>query len=158
MKNIIILALVTSMLIGLALYATVFRHAGDDLLKNKALVTEFFEQFSAGDVDNAFAMVSDDVRWWVPEHLPFSGTKNKAEYLQIAGSIKQGFPDGLQLTVMSMIGEGDKIAAEVQSYGQHLNGKTYTNKYHFLITIEAGKMVEIKEYMNTLHLYQLIQP
>ncbi len=57
-----------------------------------------------------------------------------------------------------MIAEGNQVAVEVESYGEHANGKTYNNKYHFLITIESGKITEVKEYMDTLHLYQLIQP
>ena len=127
-------------------------------MNNKELVSEFFKYFSSGEIDTAFAMVSDDANWWVPGDLPFSGTKTKTEYLQVVGAIKQGFPDGLQLNVTSMIAEGDKVAAEVESYGDHVSGKTYTNKYHFLIKIEDGQMVEVKEYMDTLHLFQLMQP
>jgi len=125
---------------------------------NKALVSEFFRYFSAGDIDAAFTLVSDDVTWWVPGNLPFSGTKTKTEYLQVVGAIKQGFPDGLQLTVSSMIAEGSKVAAEVKSHGNHANGKTYSNTYHFLITLDKGQIVTVKEYMDTLHLFQLIQP
>lgn len=130
----------------------------DAMHNNKDLVSTFFEKFSAGDIDGAFAGVGDNVRWWVPGDLPFSGTKTKAEYLQVVGAIKQGFPDGLQLNVISMIAEGNKVAAEVESSGKHLNGRDYANKYHFLMTIEGGTIVEVKEYMDTLHLFQLIQP
>ncbi len=125
---------------------------------NKDLVATFFKKFSAGDIDGAFAGVSDNVSWWIPGDLPFSGTKSKAECLQVVDSIKRGFPDGLQLKIVSMIAEGSKVAAEVESLGKHLNGRDYINKYHFLMTIENGKFVEVKEYMDTLHLSQLIQP
>jgi ketosteroid isomerase-like protein len=125
---------------------------------NKELVSRFFEQFSNGDIDGAFAMVSDDVSWWVPGDLPFSGTKTKAEYLGVVAGIQSGVPEGRKLDAVSMIAEGDKVAVEVESLGQHVNGRTYTNKYHFLITVQDGQMVEVKEYMDTLHLYQLIQP
>ena len=127
-------------------------------MTNKQLVSQFFELFSNGDIDTAFALVSDDASWWVPGDLPFSGTKTKAEYLQVVGAIQSGFPGGLKLDATSMIAEGNKVAVEVASYGQHANGRTYENKYHFLITLEDGKMTEIKEYMDTLHLHQLIQP
>ena len=125
---------------------------------NKNLVTEFFDQFSKGNIDDAFAKVSDTATWWVPGDLPFSGTKSKAEYLQVVGSIQQGFPNGLQLNATAMIAEGDQVAVEVESSGDHVNGKTYNNKYHFLITIENGQISFVKEYMDTLHLHQLIQP
>ena len=126
--------------------------------ENKELVSAFFQYFSDGEIDQAFALVDDDVSWWVPGDLPFSGTKTKAEYMQVVASIQQGFPDGLRLVVTSMIAEGNQVAAEVASEGTHANGKDYMNRYHFLITIEDGKMVDVKEYMDTLHLFQLIQP
>ena len=96
--------------------------------------------------------------WWVAGELPFSGTKTKAEYLQVVAAIKSGFPKGLHLTVLSMVAEGDMVAAEVASEGEHVNGRSYRNKYHFLIKVKNGQMVEVKEYMDTQHLYQLIQP
>lgn len=127
-------------------------------MQNKELVSSFFSHFSSGNIDEAFALVSDDASWWVPGDLPFSGTKTKAEYLQVVGAIQSGFPNGLKLEATSMVAEGNKVAVEVASNGDHANGRKYTNQYHFLITIEDGKFVEVKEYMDTLHLYQLIQP
>jgi ketosteroid isomerase-like protein len=43
--------------------------------ENKALVETFFERITRGDIDAAFAVVNDDVEWWVPGTLPLSGTK-----------------------------------------------------------------------------------
>ena len=125
-------------------------------MDNKTIVSTFFEHFSNAQIKEAFSLVSDEVKWWVPGNLPFSGTKSKSEYMQVVSSIQTGFPDGLKLIVRSMIAEGNQVAAEVESDGKHANGKYYNNKYHFLITIEAGRMTEVKEYMDTLHLYQLI--
>ncbi len=127
-------------------------------LQNKENVSDFFERFSEGEIDAAFEMVSDDVDWWVPGDLPFSGTKTKTEYLQVVAAIQTGFPGGLQLNPTSMIAEGNKVAVEVASYGDHVSGKTYTNKYHFLIVIKDHKLVDVKEYMDTLHLHQLLAP
>ena len=31
----------------------------------------------------------------------------------------------------------------------HASGKPYNNKYHFLLTIKNGKILELKEYMDT---------
>jgi hypothetical protein len=124
---------------------------------NKALVRRFFELFSQGKTDDAFTLVSDQVSWWVPGTLPFSGTKTKAQYLQVVGAIRSGFPAGVRFTVDSMTAEGDRVAAEVESQGLHANGRTYNNRYHFLIRVKNGLFVEVKEYMDTLHLHQLIQ-
>ena len=125
---------------------------------NKQLVRDFFDAFSRGDFETAFARVSDSASWWVPGTLPFSGTKTKEQYLQVVGAIARGFPQGLRLSVTGLTAEGDKVAAEVESLGQHVNGKTYNNHYHFLFTIQGGVVQRVKEYMDTLHLYQLITP
>ncbi len=124
--------------------------------KNKIVVTHFFEALSRNAVDEAFALVSDSASWWVPGTLPFSGTKTKAQYLQVVGAIQKGFPTGLNLKVTGLLAEDDSVAAEVESLGQHINGRTYNNKYHFLIRLKNEQFVEVKEYMDTLHLYDLI--
>ena len=123
---------------------------------NRELVETFFERITRGDIDQAFTVVDDDVEWWVPGTLPFSGTKDKAGYMKVVGAIRSGFPTGFALLVVGMVAEGDKVAAEVESEGTHVNGKPYRNKYHFLITLQDGRFVAVKEYMDTLHLQQLI--
>ncbi len=100
-------------------------------IKNTVIL--FFESISSGKINEAFELVADDVSWWVPEELPFSGTKNKKEYFAIVNRIQSGFPSGFKLLVKDMTVEGDKAAVEVESQGTHTNGKSYHNKYHFLI-------------------------
>lgn len=124
----------------------------------KHVVQSFFDRFNEGDTAGAFALVSDAVSWWVPGTLPFSGTKTKAEYLEVVGAIRRGFPNGFRLDVSSMIAEGDKVASEVASTGEHVNGKSYRNRYHFLFVVRDGAIVDVKEYMDTLHLAQLLAP
>ncbi len=122
----------------------------------KQIVESFFSRITAGKANEAFELVADEVAWWIPEGLPFSGTKNKKEYFAIVNRIQAGFPTGFKLEVKDMTAEGDKVAAEVESEGIHVNGKRYNNKYHFLIVVKDQKFVRVKEYMNTLHLAQLL--
>jgi len=135
-----------------------FNEGDPEMTENKEIVTSFFENVTAGDIDGAFELVSDEVSWWVPGTLPFSGTKTKSEYMAIVGQITKGFPTGFELKVTGMIEENDQVAAEVISNGTHMNGRQYNNRYHFLIRIKDSKMVDVKEYMDTLHLHQLIAP
>jgi ketosteroid isomerase-like protein len=126
--------------------------------ENKQIVNSFFELVSEGNTTDAFKLIDENVNWWIPGTLPFSGNKTKEEYQQIINAIKTGFPTGFTLTVKSLIAEGNKVATEVESSGNHVNGKAYNNKYHFLFEIENGKIKSVKEYMDTLHLYQLLMP
>jgi ketosteroid isomerase-like protein len=128
------------------------------LESRKQLIQTFFSTLSAGEYAEAFANVADDVVWWVPGNLPFSGNKSKAEYMAIVQRIRDGFPAGFTLTVTGVTAEGDKVAAEVVSSGTHRNGRAYNNHYHFLFRLRDGRIVEVKEYMDTLHLAQLLAP
>ncbi len=132
--------------------------------QNRQIVEKFFELFSAGNAKQAFALVSPDVKWWVPESLSFGGTYDRAGYLTQVLSKFSGFQGPLKLTIKSMISDGDSVAAEVESYAVHTCGDpepfVYNNKYHFKITLKNGLFVEVKEYMDTYHLsklYDLIQ-
>eukprot|EP01094_Clydonella_sp_ATCC50884_P006572 TRINITY_DN15794_c0_g1_i1.p2 TRINITY_DN15794_c0_g1~~TRINITY_DN15794_c0_g1_i1.p2 ORF type:complete len:145 (+),score=53.60 TRINITY_DN15794_c0_g1_i1:36-437(+) len=129
----------------------------EQMANNKQTVASFFQHVTAGDMDAAFELVHDDVEWWVPGALPFSGTKNKAQYLKVVSAIKTGFPSGFELRVVNdMMADGDWVAAEVESFGTHANGREYRNKYHFKVRMCDGKMREVKEYMDTQHLAALI--
>ena len=127
-------------------------------MENKEIIKRFIDLVSDVETLAAFEMVDEKVIWGIPGNLPFSGHKTKSQYMEVIDAIKKGFPGGFRLTVVSMIGEGNKVAAEVESQGVHINGRDYHNKYHFLFELENGKIVGVKEYMDTLHLYQLLQP
>jgi len=125
-------------------------------MTNQQVVEGFFSALNEGAIDKAFTAVSDDVKWWVPGALPFSGTKTKAGYLQIAGMIQQGFPQGLRFELHGVTVDGERIAVEAESRGEHRNGKSYNNHYHFLFVVRDGQIVAVKEYMDTQHLAALI--
>jgi uncharacterized protein len=124
--------------------------------QNKQLVESFFAALNRGAIPEAFALVADDVSWWVPGTLPFSGTKTKAEYMVVVGLIQTGFPGGLAFELRGLTAEGERVAVEVESLGKHISGKTYNNRYHFLFVVRGGRIVAVKEYMDTLHLKELI--
>ena len=127
-------------------------------MSNKEIIKTFFDEITNGNIEKAFLLVSDDVNWWIPGALPFSGNKTKEQYMQIVNAINSGFPTGFKIAVTSSIAEENIVAAEAESFSVHRNGKTYNNRYHFLFEIENEKIISVKEYMDTLHLFQLIQP
>jgi ketosteroid isomerase-like protein len=127
----------------------------DPLARNKAKVAAFFEDYSTGNVERIGAHLHDDARWWVAGSVPgISDTYTKAQMLalleQVTGVYKKG---ALQFTLSSMIAEGNRVAAEVESYAELHNGKVYNNLYHFLFEIEDGRIKSIKEYLDTQHMH-----
>jgi ketosteroid isomerase-like protein len=48
-----------------------------------------------------------------------------------------------------MTAEGERVAVEARSQGQHVSGALYSNDYHFLFVFRDGKLAVLKEYMDT---------
>lgn len=126
---------------------------------NKNFVQLFLGHFENGGVNQILAMMSDDATWWVngkPHLFPFAGLKTKAEMRSIFRELLAFFEGGLKMDLKSSIGEGDTVAAEVQSLGRAKTGKLYENRYHILFRIKDGKIAEVREYTDPMHAIEVM--
>jgi uncharacterized protein (TIGR02246 family) len=116
---------------------------------NKALVRAFFDALNAGDADAIAGSYAPDGSVQTMGNTLISGVFNREQIAQSAGAIFDVFPRGIHFTVLDMVAEGDKVAVEATSEGEHVSGQTYTNEYHFLFEFRDGKVLRLKEYMDT---------
>ena len=124
--------------------------------ENKALASELFARFSASDLEGALALLADDATWWIVGsrgQIPAAGDHTKEQIRRLLADMGRQLKDGLRMTVRGMIAEGDRVAAEVESYGELHDGKVYNNEYHFSLRIRDGKIAEVREYLDTQHVY-----
>ncbi|MFP5433593.1 MAG: nuclear transport factor 2 family protein [Alphaproteobacteria bacterium] len=123
--------------------------------QNKDIVRQFLAKFGTGDADGLIDSLTDDATWWIggkPDDLPQAGPKTKDGISAVLRGIGAKIPGGIDMRIHGMIGEGDKVAAEVEARGEITNGRIYNNEYHFLFTIRDGRIAAVKEYHDTLHL------
>lgn len=116
---------------------------------NKVIVAQFFDALNRGDVDFIVNTYAEDGCVETMGNTLISGIFSRDQIATTAGGIFEVFPQGLTFTTLSMVAEGDKVAVEATSEGAHISGKTYTNEYHFLFEFQQGKLVRLKEYMDT---------
>jgi uncharacterized protein len=124
--------------------------------ENKHLARQFIDRFTANDIAGALNLMTDDATWWIagkPDQLPASGVYSKEKIARLLYFMAGQIPDGLKMTVKSLIAEGDKVAMEAESYGELQNGRVYNQEYHFLLTISDGRIKAVKEYLDTQHVY-----
>jgi len=117
--------------------------------KNKQLVLDFMDALSRGDVDAVVNAYADDGKVWTSGNTLISGTKTRDQIQEGVSAIMDVFPEGISFTVTGMTAEGERVALEAESYGKHVSGQIYTNKYHFLFVFRDGKVEHLKEYMDT---------
>ncbi len=123
---------------------------------NKQLARAFFARFTANDIAGALEAMAEDVDWWIagkPGQLPTAGPHGKAQMARMFQAMSGELKDGLKFTVKNVIAEGEQVAIELESYGELRNGRVYNNEYHTLMTFRDGKIREVREYLDTQHVY-----
>lgn len=117
--------------------------------QNKQIVLDFIGAMNRGDVDRIVNTYAEDGTCWTSGQTLISGTMNKEQIRQGAGRIFEAFPDGITFTVKNVTAEGNRVAVEAESHGRHVSGRTYNNLYHFLFELRDGRILRMKEYMDT---------
>lgn len=120
---------------------------------NKQTVREYLVHLRNGAIPDLLEAMSEDATWWIlgnPQLFPSAGTKSKADMARIWGNLFSHMKGGLEMTVVGMVAEGDKVAAEIRSHADLADGRVYDNQYHMLFTLRQGKIVEVREYADTL--------
>lgn len=121
----------------------------DNSESNKAIIKQFFAALNQGDVDFIVNAYADTGCVQTMGNTLISGIFSREQIAATAGGIFDVFPEGLKFTPLSMVGEGDKVAVEATSEGMHISGRVYSNEYHFLFEFQDGKLLRLKEYMDT---------
>jgi uncharacterized protein len=118
---------------------------------NKKIVLGFFENLNAGNAAAALDALSDSATWWIQGNFPLSGTRTKAQFIELLGQLTASIDGALTLRVRGATAEGDRVAVEAESHAKMKNGKTYQNRYHFLCEVRGGKIQAVREYLDTMH-------
>lgn len=126
----------------------------------KDIVRRYFDAVNAGDFETIAALLDDAVTFWVPPSLPdgieFQG---KAAVLKLFTE-SVGLYDanaGLAVTVHSLTADEDRVAAELTIRGKAAaGGGDYENWYHFLFRVKDGRIVAIREHLDSLYAYRTL--
>jgi uncharacterized protein len=125
---------------------------------HKAIARQFFDRFTASDIDGALATMTDDATWWIngkAERMPSAGRHDKAHIARLFRRMLERMPGGLAMQVKNVIAEGDQVALEVESSGDLIDGRLYRQSYHFLMAFRGGKIAAVREYLDTQHAFEV---
>ena len=122
---------------------------------NKQIVRDFMTAFGTGDVEKTMEFLADDATWWIGGSIPLSGTHSKDEFAKVLAGVADACKGPITLTPKAFTAEGDRVAVETESYAELNNGRVYNNLYHFLFVLRDGKLVEVKEYLDPSHTYEI---
>ena len=122
--------------------------------ENKALVLDWMEALSTGNVVKAKSFYADDCRFLVAGDMPYCGWMDLDGFLSQTKILQLSGP--MTLEIGDVTAEGDKVWFEAQSFGMLKTGVRYENAYVFFVRLRAGKIVEYKEFIDTLYVNRVI--
>ena len=79
------------------------------------------------------------------------GELTDEQFAELVAGIAEGAPNGIRVTPKEITAEDDRVAMEAESYGEMSNGKVYNNRYHLQHVVRDGKLLAVREYLDTQH-------
>src|SRR6516165_785817 len=125
----------------------------------KDVVRRFFATLGTGDFAAIGEFFTDDSVWMVNDvarGLPSQHGRRAIidDFLQ---PVREGLfePGDPKVEIRSMIGEGDRVAAETTARGMLRNGNHYENHYVFIAQVDGDKVTFLREYMDTAYAHDI---
>jgi len=121
------------------------------IAENKQIVINFYAAAARGDMDTCFALLADEVTWTNIGSTKFSGTfAGKQELVErLLGPLFSQLRAGIRSEIERLTAEDDIVVAQTSGSAETLDGRPYNNTYCQVIRVRDGKIIEVKEYLDT---------
>ena len=110
---------------------------------NKETALAFIASLSRGEPDAS--LLCEDVTWWVPG----LGTFDQKGFFALADNFATLVKGPAVMTIVAVTAEDDRVAIEAAGEAELLDGRAYSNTYHFLFYLRDGKIRHVREHNNT---------
>jgi uncharacterized protein len=118
--------------------------------ENRKLMQEIFAGLERGDVSLMREHIADDFRIVVMGKSSWSGTiEGKDKVRQYREYVRSCFKEAGKTVPERFIADGDIVAVEARGDNYAASGERYDNQYCLIFRFAEGKIVEMREYMDT---------
>lgn len=122
---------------------------------NEQLIIDFFAALSTGDLEETATFLCEDMSWTAMiTDVPGAGRHDGRDNVlhNFIGPVRSAFkPGDPQVHVDSLVSSGSKVMAETRATGQRKDGRVYDNKYAWAFELRDGRILHIREYMDSLY-------
>jgi len=118
---------------------------------NKQLVRDAFEAMGRSDIGPMVDLMTDDFAWIIEGQSRFSRSYEGKEAVKrdLLAPLFEAFATPYRFTIDDIIAEGDRVVVRGRGEVTTKAGKDYNNSYCFVLGLEDGKLVELREYLDT---------
>ncbi|MEW9533922.1 nuclear transport factor 2 family protein [Microbispora sp. NPDC049125] len=121
---------------------------------SRAVVLRYMDALAAGDFTALRAFFGPESTWTLAGDLPLSRTWTGPEEIFdefVPAMIGRLVPESMEFEFEGLIGEGDQVLAEWNTRGLTRSGGRYDQHCLAVFTVRDGRIVAVREYLDTLH-------
>jgi ketosteroid isomerase-like protein len=123
---------------------------------NQEIAKRFLDALDRRDVPELKACITDDFEFKVMAQVspigPFKGKRGFDELEALLGKVTKGRAN---FTYEYIFGEGDLVAAALETNARTFNDKLYANRTFFLLRFRGDKIAEVREYTDTEYAHKV---
>lgn len=129
-------------------------------MNNIDIIKNLYNSFAAGDIDTVLGILAEDVEWIESEGIPYGGTFKGHEAVVNGVFTKIGSEwSNFSARVDEFIDAGDiVITLGVDSGTYNATGKSMQAPTASIWRLKAGKVVQFRQYIDTLAVVKAVQP
>ena len=118
---------------------------------NKQLIRGAFEALGRSDIRPLHELMRDDFAWIIEGRSRFSRNYEGKEAVKrdLLTPLFEAFATPYRFTIDEIIAEGDRVVLRGRGAVTTKAAKDYNNNYCFVLKLEDGKLVELREYLDT---------
>jgi ketosteroid isomerase-like protein len=116
---------------------------------NKALMQEIFARAARGDRSLLQQHTAENFRIVVMGHSSWSQTVKAEDLPKYQAYVRARFGGSWRTVPKRFIADGDLVVVEARGDNHATSGERYDNQYCLIYRFEDGKIVEMREYMDT---------
>jgi ketosteroid isomerase-like protein len=119
---------------------------------NRRTMTEVYEAIARGDGSRFVERLADDAVLVLTGDNSWSGIhRGKAAILRFFGVVARLAPGTRRTVPFAVLADGDRVAIEARGEMTTRAGAPYRNHYCLVFRLRDGKIVEMKEYLDSAY-------
>jgi len=111
---------------------------------NVEIAWSYFHLQGQGRMEDALELLHDGGTFWNVRTLESTTVPDMKTYIR---KVFDKVP--MTFTLHNAFEDGDHAILEMESHATRSDGETYNNRYCFVIKIFEGKILHLREYLNT---------
>jgi ketosteroid isomerase-like protein len=126
-------------------------------MNTRIVVENYFNAMREGRFADMQMYVSTKQKYWISGDgsWAFGGYNTPESMSKLWSIVMERFPNGLNLTINSILTDGEYAAVQVHNNATRIDGKVYDNDVFVHLRVQNGLITEQREYLDTIMINEL---